>query len=284
MVAGELRDAIMMATMGLWKGVWAKVFAFIPNLIATTLILVLGYLVSRAVEKLGAAILKRLGLDRLGSRVGADKMLNRAGMGATPSEIIGHVIFWLLMLTFVLSATETLGLANVAQTVGAFVRYLPNVIAAAVVFVIGLTLAQFAREFVRGGTEGLHLDYARPLGTLVYGLIVIVAGSLAVAQLQIETGFFNRLVEIVLLATGLAVALGLGLGGRSIAAHVVAGLYLRDYVKSGMEVSVEDNRGSVQQVGTVATRVRTRDGRTMYIPNGRLVETVICAGGTASET
>lgn len=272
----QLKDIIVAAT----TNPWAKMMAFIPNLLGMLIILLIGYLISRGLQKLAALLLRRVGFDRLSSRVGLHAMLEQAGLQATASDVIGRLVFWLFMLTFLISATETLGLSNLSRTIDAFVRYLPHVIGAAVIFMIGMTLAHFVRDLVRGGAEGLGVDYAKGLGSLAYGALIVVTGSLAVGQLQIETVLFNRVVEIVLIATGAALALALGLGTRDIAKHIVAGAYIRDLYRPGMHLTIGADNGSVLDVGTVITRIKTTDGRTIYIPNGQLTETVVLEGGT----
>ncbi|MGE0679504.1 MAG: mechanosensitive ion channel domain-containing protein [Candidatus Binatia bacterium] len=272
----QLKDIIVAAT----TNPWAKMMAFIPNLLGMVIILLIGYLISRGLQKLTALILRRVGFDRLSSRVGLHGMFEQAGIQVTASDIIGRLVFWLFMLTFLISATETLGLSNLSRTIDAFVRYLPHVIGAVVIFIIGMTLAHFVRDLVRGGAEGLGVDYAKGLGSLAYGALIVVTGSLAVGQLQIETVLFNRVVEIVLIATGAALALALGLGTRDIAKHIVAGAYIRDLYRPGMNLTIGADSGSVQDVGTVITRIKTADGRTIYIPNGQLTETVVLEGGT----
>ena len=275
MDAGQLRDAITMATMGLWNGVWAKVFAFLPNLVGAALLLAAGYAVAKLARRLGTALLQRIGFDRASARVGLQGILEQAGIRVTPAEIVGHVVFWLLVLTFLVSAAETLGLPNVSQTIDAFVLYLPNVAGAAVIVVVGMTVATFVRDLVRSTAESLGVDYARTLGALAYGALVVVIASLAVGQLQIETVLFDRVVQIVLIAAGLALSLAMGLGTRRVAGHIVAGVYLRDVYRPGMTLAVDGDRGALEEIGTVVTRLRQPDGRAVYIPNGRLAEAVV---------
>ncbi|MGE0824442.1 MAG: mechanosensitive ion channel domain-containing protein [Candidatus Binatia bacterium] len=267
----QVKDLVVSVT----ANPWAKIVAFAPNLMGMLFILVLGYLVSRGLQKIATLIFQKLGFDSLSVRVGLAGILQRTGIYITASVILGRLVFWLFMLTFLISATETLGLSNVSRTIDSFVRYLPNVIGAAVIVIIGMTLAQFVRDLVRSGATGLGVEYARGLGNLAYGVLIVVTGSLAVGQLQIETVLFNRVVEIVLIATGAALALALGFGTRDIARHVVAGTYLRDLYRPGMNISVGEDSGAVQDVGTVITRIRAEDGHTIYIPNGHLTEVVV---------
>jgi small-conductance mechanosensitive channel len=257
----------------------AKVGGFLPNLIGTIVILIVGWLVSKGACKLATVVLQRVGFDRLAEKVGIAPALERANVKATASELIGKLVFWFFMLTFFISATETLGLENVSQTINSFVAYLPNVIAAAVVLVIGLAIAGFVRDLVRSGAEGIGAEYAGPLGSLAYGVLLVVTASLAVGQLQIETDLIDRIIEIVLLATAAALTLALGLGTRDLARQVVAGVYARDLFEPGTEIAVDDEKGVLVEVGAVNACIRKADGDRAYVPNARLTETVVRASG-----
>lgn len=265
----------MEALLNPLNALWAKLVGFVPNILAVLVIVVLGYVVSALLQRLATAILRRVGFDQASRRVGIRATLDRAGIDSTVSEIVGGLIFWLLMLTFLISAAEALGLPNVSRTIDSFVRYLPNVIGAAVILVVGLMIAHFVRDLVRSGTEGLGLDYGQALGSAAYGILLVVIVSLAVGQLQIETALFNRVVEITLIASGGALALALGLGTREIAKHLVAGVYARELLRTGADLTVAENSGSLEEVGAVYTRLRAKDGTSVYIPNAQLTESVI---------
>lgn len=275
MDGGQLRDAIVMTSLGIWQGLWAKIVSFIPNVLGAALLLGVGYVLAKLARRLGTGLLQRLGFDRASARVGLQGLLERSGVRVTAAEIIGHVIFWLLMLTFLVSASETLHLPNVSQTIDAFVLYLPNVVGAAVIVVVGMTVAAFVRDLVRSGATSLSVEHARVLGNLAYGALIVVIASLAVGQLHIETVLLNRVVEIALIAAGVGLALAMGLGMRDIAAHIVAGVYLRDVYRRGMSLSVGENRGEIEEVGTIVTRLATPDDGTIYIPNSQLAAVIV---------
>jgi Mechanosensitive ion channel, conserved TM helix/Mechanosensitive ion channel, beta-domain len=278
----QVREAVLDGTLGAWNLLWAKVFAFLPNVLGTLVLVAVGYLVAALVRRVGSAVLKRIGFDRASARAGVSHILEQAGVTATPAEIVGQIFFWLLMLTFLVSAAENLGLPNVSQTIDAFVLYLPRVLAAALIVVVGMTLANFVRDLVRSGAESLEVEYARALAAVVHAILVVVVGSLAVGQLQIETVLFNRVVEIVLVAAGVALALAFGLGTRDVARHIVAGVYLRDLYRPGVRLAIGEQEGALEEVGAIATRLRGADGHAIHVPNGRLAESVVVSSASST--
>jgi hypothetical protein len=84
------------------------IVAFLPSLLAAIALLVAGWLVSKLVEIVSAKLLKRFGLDRAVARVGLSPILEQAGIADPASRLVARVVFWVLMLTFVISAVETL--------------------------------------------------------------------------------------------------------------------------------------------------------------------------------
>jgi Mechanosensitive ion channel, conserved TM helix len=277
----KLNDVADVSVDALWApftALWAKLVAFTPRLLAVLVIMVVGYTVSALLRRLAAAVLRRVGFDDASRRIGVRALLDRAGIAATASEVIGSLVFWLFLLTFLISAAETLGLHNVSLTIDALVRYLPNVIGAAVIAVVGLMVAHFLRDAVRAGTASLGVEYSGGVSGIIYVMLIVIVVSLAVGQLRIQTELFNRVVEIVLVTSGGALGLALGLGTRDIARHLVTGAYARELFRPGTELSIGEDTGTVDEVGPLFTRLAGHDGRHLYVPNGRLTESVLHEG------
>ena len=192
-----------------------------------------------------------------------------------PSDIVGKLVFWLFMLTFLISAAETLGLENVSSTINFFVEYLPNVIAATLISVLGLLLAYFVRTVIETTAEGMGFGYTRVISRLAYFVLIIVVGILAIDQLGIETDLLDYVVGIVLIAVGAAIAIALGLGTRQVANNIVAGVYTRDLYKPGTRIQFSEYGGIVETIGSVTTSIRTRNGSLIHIPNDQLLQNVI---------
>ncbi len=256
-------------------GLWTKVLEFLPNIAAALLLLVFGYLVAKAIGMVITKVLAKLGLDRLTERSGVASAVQSTGIETSASSIIGKIVYWLIFLLFMIAAADSLGLPRVSDTINGFVQYLPKLVGALLVVIIGLFAAHLVRAAIETAAQGMQLDYGKPLGTLIYGLMVIVVVSLAIGQLEIETDLLNQVVSIVLFAIGAAVALSLGMGTRSTAGNIVAGLYARDLFPPGDKITVGDVTGTVIEVSTTNTLLELDDGSTYSIPNSTLVESQV---------
>ncbi len=254
---------------------WTKIAVFIPNLLGAIVIVVIGYLLSLLLARITTAILTKVKFEVASEKTGLNGTLARVGIKSSASEIVGKLVFWLFMLTILISASETLGLENVSRTINTFVEYLPNVIAAALIVVLGLLLAHFVRTLVETAAEGLGFGYARAVSRLAYIVLIVVVGTLAIDQLGVETGLLDQVIGIILIAVGAALAIALGLGTRGVAQSIVSGVYARDLYKPGAKLQFLEYQGTVESVGSITTSIRVQDGTLIHIPNENLLRNVV---------
>ncbi|MEH6492641.1 mechanosensitive ion channel family protein [Halopseudomonas sp.] len=246
---------------------WSKVASFVPDLIAALFIILLGFVIAKVVDAVLSKGLAKVGLDRLMGGAGVNKMLARIGITASVSSIIGKVAYWFVVLTFLVSAAESLGLARVSSTLDVFTLYLPKVFGAALILLAGLLLSHLVNGVVKGAAESMGVDYAAGLGRFVQGLLVIITVSLAIGQLQIETALLNMVIAIVLITFGTAAALALGLGSRQTVSQIIAGIYVRELYQVGDYIKVGGVEGSIEEIGTVKTSILTEDGELVSVAN-----------------
>lgn len=252
--------------------IWAEIAAVVPNILAAILLLVLGHFLGKLIARITTRLLRKLGLDKLSETAGLNDATKNVGFDASPSLILGKIIYWLLFLTFLISAADTLGLERVSATIDNFVLYLPKVVGAFLVAIIGLFVAGFVRTAIETALSSMNLGYERVIGNIIYGIIVIVVISLAIGQLEIETDLLNEVVVIFLFCGAAAVALSLGLGTRDVAGSVVAGVYVRELFQVGDTIKVGEVKGAVVEVGSTSVLIQAADGVCTSIPNRQLLD------------
>ena len=251
---------------------WGRFTSFLPNLLAAIVLLAIGHILGRVFAMLVSKLLNRVGLDNLSAESGLGEAVSGAGFSATPSLIIGKIIYWLVFLTFIISAADTLGLDRVSETIDDFVLYLPRVIGAVLVAIVGLFAAGLVRAGVETALGSINVGYEKVVGGIVHGVIVLIVISLAIGQLEIETALLNQVVAIVLFAGAAAIALSLGLGTRDVAGNIVAGVYARELYVPGQKLRIGDVTGIVLEVTSTSLVLEAEDDKRITIPNRRLLE------------
>ncbi|EKG41810.1 MULTISPECIES: mechanosensitive ion channel family protein [Pseudomonas syringae group] len=251
---------------------WTKVANFIPNLFGALVVVLLGFVVAKLLDALLSKLLAKLGLDRLVGGTGLTKIIGRAGVKVPVSTLIGKVVYWFVLLIFLVSAAESLGLQRVSATLDMLALYLPKVFGAALVLLVGVLLAQLVNGLVRGAAEGVGIDYSAGLGRIAQGLVIIISISVAISQLEVKTDLLNHVIVIALITVGLTVALALGLGSREIAGQIIAGIYVRELFQVGQQVQIGETEGQIEEIGTVKTTLLTDEGELVSFSNRILLE------------
>ena len=254
--------------------VWTRFIEYIPNIFGTVLLLLVGYLVSKLVAGFSKRILRTIGLDKASEKIGLHKSLEHIGIKLKVSELFGVVFFWLMMFIFILSASEILNLIKITDTIDVFIRYLPNIIGAGLIFVLGLMAAQVFKNIIEGMSKQISPVYSKVLSSVIYFIIVVLVSVLAINQLQLETALINRVVEIILISIGVVLALSFGLGTKDLSKSIISGLPLRMQIKPGSRLEFDNINGTVEQIGPVNTTVLTEDGKRVHIPNSVLISSV----------
>lgn len=258
--------------VGAMSGLWEKIASFIPNLFGALILVLLGFLAAKLLDTLLSKLLAKVGLDRLMGGTGLTKLLARIGIKAPVSTLVGKIVYWFVLLIFLISAAESLGLERVSATLDMLALYVPKMFAAALVLLAGILLAQLLNTMVKGAADGVRLEYAAGLGRIVQGMVIIISVSVAIGQLEIKAELLNYVVAIVLLSIGLAGALALGLASRDIAGQIIAGIYVRELYELGQQVEVGEVEGRIEEIGTVKTILVNDAGEWFYIANRVLLE------------
>ena len=141
-------DAVFLAL----SGAVFDILGFIPRLLGALVILFVGWLVARLVEGLVTRGLRAVRFNQVAQRAEIDEFLNKAGVRLDPAAVVGKLAYWFLFLIFIGAAFNSFGLTQVNTVINQIVAFLPNVVVALVVLLVGALLATFAGNLVRGAS------------------------------------------------------------------------------------------------------------------------------------
>jgi small-conductance mechanosensitive channel len=218
-------------------------------------------------------ILVRIKFDRIVERVGVDKMLQRVGTRQQLNHFIPRLVYFLLLLLFARTASDALELTAISGAPGSLFGYLPNLVAAMLVLLIGTAAGQFAGNMVTQAASESGIDFAAALGRVVSALIFFVVGVMAVTQLKIETEIIRIVATIVLAGMALAFGLSFGLGSREMTRNIIAGFYARRVFSVGHPIEVAGQDGTLEAITPAHARIRSEDGP-ITLANAQLMDEV----------
>ena len=215
---------------------WADVVTFAPKLLGFFIILLIGFLIAKALSKVVSALLERVGFDRLVERGALRQAFERNKTDA--SDVIGVIVFWLVFLIALQLAFGIWGPNPISDLLEGLIRYLPNVIVAVVIVVIAAVLAR------------VLTDILEPmLGPVRGGSIIAKGAGLAILVVGVFAAL-DQLQVAPFVVTGLFYALLLVIVGSAVVAFGVGGIPIaRTYLErwsSSMAVTARDVKAEVQ--------------------------------------
>jgi hypothetical protein len=202
-----------------------QVVEYIPALFAALIILFAGYLFARVVERGVDRVLRRIRFDALLERGGVMEVVERSGSHVNPIRVLANLVFWLLMFAVIVLASNALGLQSLADVFTELVGYIPSVIAAIVIIIVGIVLGEFVGGLIMASAGALHGGTA--LARIGRGGVILLAIFMALQQLNVATEIVTTAFAILFGAVALALALAFGLGNRELAGEVTREWYTR---------------------------------------------------------
>jgi uncharacterized protein (DUF983 family) len=209
----------VMTVTGAWNAFATKIGAFLPDLLAAIFIVVLGWILCNIVKRVIVRLLRLCHFDILADRAGIQQVLERGGIRQTPSEILGLLVFWFLFLIVIVATLETLNLSGATDTLNIIYLYIPKIVAALVMLILGLYFANFLETVTRTSCANAGLEQAASIGRAAYIVtaIFVVAGIFEILEIASEIVIWAFI--LVFGAVCLALALAFGIGGRDVAAR-----------------------------------------------------------------
>ena len=197
----------------------------IPALLGALIIVFAGYLLAKVLERLVDRALRRIGLNKMLAKGGLMEAVERSGAHLNPTRVVSNLVFWLVMFAVILVAANALGLESLASVFGELVSYIPSVIAAIVIILVGIVLGQFVGGLIAASAGALH--GGRALARVGSGGVILLAVFMALQELGIATDIVTTAFAILFGAIALALALAFGLGSRELAGELMREWYMR---------------------------------------------------------
>jgi hypothetical protein len=223
-----------------------EIFAWLPRLVGAAVILLIGYLVARIVARIVTRGVRAAGADHALESGRAGEYKQQYAPSLQPSSVIGTIAFWFVFGWTILLAISTLGIQALQDAVASVVGYLPNVAAAILILLVAVAIAGAVGGLASRLAGGTLL--AKLVQTVVPTLVLTIALFMALVQLQIATQIVVATYVLVLGAIALGFALAFGLGGRDVAAQLLAGAY--ESSSAAMpRIKAEADRAKTQAAG-----------------------------------
>jgi hypothetical protein len=191
---------------------------FVTDALLVIILLILGWLIAKLIKGAVTKGLRALKLDDISDRIELDSLLEKGGISYSLSELMGVGCYWLTLLVTFMVAVNAVGLTVTADLLQKVVGYIPNVVCALFILILGMFVATLLRNIVQAAASNSGVSQGKLLGKVVEGIVIAFAVFVGLEQLKIGLRLTHLTLAIILGSIGLALALAFGLGCKDIAA------------------------------------------------------------------
>ncbi len=205
-----------------------QLISFVANLLLAIIVFVIGYLISVGIGRIITEILKSVRFNKLFEKEGWRGALQKANVEVNPAEFIGAIVKWVFVIVFLLISVDILKLVQFGFILTEVLTYLPNVVVAALIFVVAVIISDIIEKVVRVTVERMRIGHGYLASSIVRWAIWIFTIFLMLEQLlpnsELIKTLYMAIVWGIVGTISLGTALAIGLGGKDTAAEVISGM------------------------------------------------------------
>ncbi len=248
-----------------------KVMNTFPSILGALFIFVLGWIFAKLISLAVSRILRFVKFNELASKVNATEYLKKANVTLKPSVLVGKFIYWIILLLVLITASDTLGWTSVSAEISKLISYLPQLLIAIVIFIIGTYIATFIRDVISGTTNSLGISTGKVISGFVFYLLFIVVTLTALRQAGVDTSIITSNMLLILGAILAAAAISYGFASREVLSNILAGYMGRGTYQKGMDIEIGEVRGIITGVSSIGVTLKSQDGSRTIVPAQKLI-------------
>lgn len=249
----------------------SAIMSALPALFGALFVFWGGLFMAKLLNKGLSKLLKKARFDQLAERIQLSSFLEKANIKKTPSELMGKLAYWLVMLLVITTASDILGWTVISKEISKLISYLPTLFSAIVLFIIGGFAAGLVRDVIKGATASLGIGAGKIISQIVYYMIFIVISLTALQQAGIDTSIISSNLFIILGAIMGAAAIAYGFASRDVLANILAGFYGKRLFEVGQEVEIKGIRGQIIDISSIAITLQTENEK-VVIPSQKFIQ------------
>jgi len=193
----------------------------LPQIIGALLILLIGWIIAKVLKRLVVKGLKLVRFNFLTEKAGIEKFLDEGGVKVSSIDLIGTLVYWIIMLVVILATLNSLKLTAASTLFNEIMLYIPNIIVAIVILILGIYFARLVSQILVTSLKNMQEKTAAIIGNIAYYAIIVLTVFIIFGQLNIAEQIVNSAFIILFGAICLAFGLAFGLGGREWASDIV---------------------------------------------------------------
>lgn len=242
------------------QDLWSQFLAIIPKFLMAIGFVILAWILLKVVNYVLKKLLKISKIDSLTTKLNEAELFGKNDYDIVPSKIVLKFVRYLIILIFIIIASESLGLKMVSEGIANFIGYLPILISALLIFVVGIYLASVIKNAIQESLKSLEISGSNLVGNIVFYAIVVVVSITALNQAGIDTEIITSNLTLILGSVLISFTIAFGLGARDVITRLLFGFYSRKNFEVGQHIKTKKIEGVIQQIDNICITIKTSDG------------------------
>jgi hypothetical protein len=231
------------------------------NILKALLVLLFGWLFIKLLLSILKRALKAIKIDRFGKKLNDIEIIEGKKLSINLSKIIISFVKWSLLLILIIVVSEMMGLTIISEEIGNLITYLPQLLSAAAIFVIGLFIANFVKKSIQTFFKSFELSGSKIVSQLVFFILLAIISITALNQAGINTDIITSNLNLIFGAFLAAVALAIGLGAREMVGDLMRTFYTRRTYQVGQHIKFNNIEGVIIAIEDISMTLKTETGK-----------------------
>lgn len=246
----------------------------VPRFAGAIGVIIIGWILARVLSRLVKRLLASIKIDVLAEKLNEIDIVHQTNIKLVPSVLLSKIVYYLLMFFTFMAATDVLGMQAISDLMTNILNYIPKLLSALMVLVVGILIADFLKGIVLTTCQSLGIPAAGVIANVIFYFVFINVLMIALSQADLKTDFIENNISIVLAGVVFAFAIGYGLASRNLVANMIASFYNKEKVRIGDNIRIDGVEGTVIAMNNSTITLRG-EGRRIVIPLSKLTSETI---------
>ena len=250
--------------------IFEKIISFLPSLLFAVIIILLTLLIAKLMKNLSNKLFRIIGINVFSKRTGIDRFLKPSEISSSISELLALAVYWIIIFLGIVYAVMVLGLDAAKDLIDNVINYLPNLLIAIVILVVGIYLAGFFGKLTKKIANAAKLTYASFLEYLVRSVILLFAILGAIEELTQGVAYFKSYIYFGIAGILIMFLVIFAIASIGYLKAFMAWLVLKNHLACNETVVYKEREGIIEKITWFVTIIR-HEKELIYVKNDDLL-------------
>lgn len=257
-------ESISKILMDTFRKLGEQFSEFTSNFIGAAVILVVGWLAAKIASNILHKVLSKVGIDKIGEKLQDIDAVKKLQIEIKLSKIVSMVVYFFVLLIFIITAADKLGVPAISNLFAMLVEFIPNVITAAILMILGLLLSDSVRKFVEALCKSFNIASGKLIGMGVFAFLFLITIITALGQSGINTELLESSFNILIAGIVLAFSIGYGFASKEILHNIVSSFYSKNKYQEGQTIEIDGVKGVIKTIDNTTITLETENNITNF--------------------